>query len=162
MYVFVTRGISCCGAVSSFLSSAGVCLLVLGYTLLGALTFMTLEGHGVSESLRSHEQLGQDKLRSQTVEKLWSITEDLNILYKDNWTRLAEQEVLKFQDSLVRKYRGAPKGKQSSHIWSFPSSFLYSLTLITTIGKCIRNKQIILTFWRLGGWISVKLRADTQ
>lgn len=33
----------------------------------------------------------------RTVERLWSITEDLNILYKENWTRLAAQEVQVFQ-----------------------------------------------------------------
>lgn len=35
--------------------------------------------------------------RSRTVNQLWSITEDLNILYKENWTRLAAQEVKQFQ-----------------------------------------------------------------
>lgn len=33
----------------------------------------------------------------RTVDRLWSITEDLNILYKENWTRLAAQEVQLFQ-----------------------------------------------------------------
>lgn len=36
-------------------------------------------------------------LYNRTVDRLWSITEDLNILYKDNWTRLAAQEVKEFQ-----------------------------------------------------------------
>jgi hypothetical protein len=93
-----------------------------------------------------------EEIRSRTVEKLWSITEDLNILYKDNWTRLAAQEVLKFQDTLVRNLRGFGSGgvifktgggaanggsiyyNHHHHRWSFSSSFLYSLTLITTIG----------------------------
>jgi hypothetical protein len=35
----------------------------------------------------------------RTVNQLWSITEDLNVLYKDNWTRLAAQEVKQFQVS---------------------------------------------------------------
>jgi len=34
------------------------------------------------------------------VDRLWSITEDLNILYKENWTRLAAQEVQLFQVSI--------------------------------------------------------------
>jgi hypothetical protein len=110
----------------------GVCLLVIGYTLLGALTFMALEGRA---ALPSEPKLTEhDQLRSQTVEKLWSITEDLNILYKDNWTRLAEQEVLKFQKSLVSKYKQLGS-VHKSYNWSFPSAFLYSLTLITTIGE---------------------------
>lgn len=35
----------------------------------------------------------------RTVDRLWSITEDLNILYKENWTRLAAHEVQQFQVS---------------------------------------------------------------
>lgn len=31
------------------------------------------------------------------MDRLWSITEDLNILYKENWTRLAAHEVQQFQ-----------------------------------------------------------------
>ncbi|XP_049829207.1 uncharacterized protein LOC126267939 [Schistocerca gregaria] len=151
---------SAAGATSA-LTSAAICVLVLGYTLLGAVTFMALEG-GLSSpqqppqppaSPSKHAAGVDDDIRSRTVEKLWSITEDLNILYKDNWTRLAAQEVLKFQDTLVRNLRGGgvlrPGGGGGGaagggaygygygghhHRWSFSSSFLYSLTLITTIG----------------------------
>lgn len=165
---------------STAFTSLGVCVLVLGYTFLGAFTFMALEGGlkdspnlsssnvGTSSSGRpstSSSSLSNSKpasdrslvlgeeIRSKTVEKLWSITEDLNILYKENWTRLAAQEVLKFQDTLVRNLKGYGSGgvivktaggagnggsiyySHHHHRWSFSSSFLYSLTLITTIGK---------------------------
>lgn len=121
----------CWSSLSSVLSSLGVCLLVLSYTLVGALTFMALEGRAnISPEPKINEH---NHLRSRTVDKLWSITEDLNILYKDNWTRLAEQEVLKFQNILVRNYKMSGSS-QKHYNWNFPSAFLYSLTLITTIG----------------------------
>ncbi|KAK9497289.1 hypothetical protein O3M35_004635 [Rhynocoris fuscipes] len=122
---------SCCRSVSSLLSSLGICLLVVGYALLGAVTFMTLEGRNSLENNIEIEE--NDRLRKQTVEKLWSITEDLNILYKENWTRLAGEEVLKFQNMLVKKYKHVGHSSRSYN-WTFPSAFLYSLTLITTIG----------------------------
>nr|CAD7195931.1 unnamed protein product [Timema douglasi] len=186
-------------AANSIFTSLGVCILVLGYTLLGAFTFMALEGEGFSKetlisanhvvtsstsasssatSFKSGDVgLGRDKsialgedIRSRTVEKLWSITEDLNILYKDNWTRLAAQEVLKFQDSLVRNLRGyggggavivktgiAGSGNGGAiyynhhHRWSFASSFLYSLTLITTIVNfCLFSHECALSGWTCG------------
>lgn len=161
---------NCCDPAPTVLSGAGICLIVLGYTMFGAFTFMTLENggrDGVQQQIRGNGQQQQhqhqhqqpapqqqqqqqhqyqlgrnDKLRAQTVEKLWKITEDLNILYRDNWTRLAEQEILKFQDSLVRKY-GAPNQSDRRHRWNFASSFLYSLTLITTIGKCCGRVVLI-------------------
>jgi hypothetical protein len=40
-------------------------------------------------------------LFSRTVEKLWKITEELNILYKDNWTALADREIAIFQTELL-------------------------------------------------------------
>nr|XP_018898295.1 PREDICTED: potassium channel subfamily K member 16 isoform X2 [Bemisia tabaci]XP_018898296.1 PREDICTED: potassium channel subfamily K member 16 isoform X2 [Bemisia tabaci] len=133
---------NCCKTITSCLSSLAIFSLVLSYTVLGALTFMTLEGRAQEGGARGGASSpgGPDKLRAATVEKLWSITEDLNILYKENWTRLAEQEVLKFQDSLIRKYHvaGVAQGNATlpvpGHRWNFPSSFLYCLTLITTIG----------------------------
>lgn len=177
---------SCCDPAPTVLSGAGICLIVLGYTMFGAFTFMTLENSGRdgvqqirnSQQQHQHQQQQQqqqqpppqhqqqqqqqqqqysafqlarnDKLRAQTVEKLWKITEDLNILYRDNWTRLAEQEILKFQDSLIRKY-GGPNQSDRRHRWNFASSFLYSLTLITTIGKglFIELLIIVIFFWSL-------------
>lgn len=94
-------------------------------------------------------------LRTETVDRLWSITENLNILYRENWTRLAAEEVLLFQEALFKTLRNGGGGRgggvggaryldtksgtlyyhQHLHKWSFSSSFLYSLTLITTIGE---------------------------
>lgn len=77
---------------------------------------------------------------------LWGITENLNILYRENWTRLAADEIIKFQKAMFKVLResdsshtstntGTMTYYQSIHKWGFSSSFLYSLTLITTIGK---------------------------
>ncbi|XP_014479169.1 PREDICTED: uncharacterized protein LOC106746744 isoform X3 [Dinoponera quadriceps] len=164
---------SCSTATSTktpgLLASLGVCVLVLGYTLLGAFAFMALEGGlksqdsptEVASSGNSKSDGGsymipnlEDdsaamELRARTVERLWSITEDLNVLYKENWTRLAAREVLEFQENLARGLRRAsspyeplpPRSREHhadrrlhSRRWTFSGSLLYSLTLITTIG----------------------------
>ncbi|XP_032666932.1 uncharacterized protein LOC116842199 isoform X4 [Odontomachus brunneus] len=166
---------SCSTATSTktpgLLASLGVCVLVLGYTLLGAFAFMALEGGLKSDSSTEVASSGNSKpdggsyvlpnfeddsaameLRARTVERLWSITEDLNVLYKENWTRLAAREVLEFQENLARGLRRSsspyepvpplpPRSREHhadrrlhSRRWTFSGSLLYSLTLITTIG----------------------------
>ncbi|XP_059090427.1 uncharacterized protein LOC131886184 [Tigriopus californicus] len=124
------------------------------------------------------------ELRQQLVEHLWKITEELNILYKDNWTALANREVIKFQKGLLNNgmwrpsslggargdeadYQSVPMDHRRNEIqvvlanaereaegapldgpaqprepgvalarftWNFFSSFLYSLSLVTTVG----------------------------
>ena len=116
---------------------------------------------GVQEQ---HQLLMSKAIRRQVVEQLWQITEKLNILYKDNWTALADREMVKFQTELFAqkteldtfsKEQPAKFVVTSNHHdepilvtrdeddWSFASSFLYSLTLITTVGKFkIRKKTL--------------------
>ena len=42
-----------------------------------------------------------EKARSETVAKLWRVTEQMNILYPENWTRIAAQELATFQETMV-------------------------------------------------------------
>lgn len=136
---------------SHCISATGVLILVLLYTAMGSIIFVTLEGE-VDDNISLETavaaskpypktELANAEIRSRTVDRLWSITEDLNILYKENWTRLAAQEVQHFQDSLLRAVRqskmqqpGVQLLLPTGHKWSYASAFLYSLTLITTIG----------------------------
>uniref|UniRef100_A0A8D8DL49 TWiK family of potassium channels protein 7 n=2 Tax=Culex pipiens TaxID=7175 RepID=A0A8D8DL49_CULPI len=136
---------------SQCFSAIGVLLLVLAYTAVGSVLFMTLEGDtddgdmiessvAASKPYPRHDVVSSE-LRLKTVDRLWSITEDLNILYKENWTRLAAQEVQHFQDTILRAVR-ASRSQQVTNVqsnakpykWTYASAFLYSLTLITTIG----------------------------
>lgn len=97
--------------------------------------------------------------RSRAVENIWEITVSLNILYRENWTRLAAQEILKFQNELVQRvttemashygvsYKEMALGEfggsditnhYEEHEWNLALAFFYSLTVLTTIGKnCI-------------------------
>jgi len=97
-----------------------------------------------------------DESRARTVENIWDITVSLNILYRDNWTRLAAQEISRFQDQLVQRLteemtmqqRGTVssgvgndqqmqerRSTSSPYEWNFARAFLYSLTVLTTIGE---------------------------
>lgn len=105
-----------------------------------------------------------DQSRTRTVETIWEITVNLNILYRENWTRLASQELNRFQEDLIRRltqqmeiesaavsyhtgssgvidHGGGGSGDDSSvdgpFEWNMATSFLYCLSILTTIGKCV-------------------------
>jgi hypothetical protein len=65
--------------------------------------------------------------------------ERLNVLYERNWTQLVHEQLRRFETSVVAaaKLEGYD-GKDvldSERQWSFSGALLYSVTVITTIGK---------------------------
>lgn len=98
-----------------------------------------------------------NEARAKTVENIWILTESLNILYRENWTRLAAQEIARFQEQLVKRitddmkatqntgtYTGGSNGLNGDSVterripeyeWNFAKAFLYSLTVLTTLGE---------------------------
>lgn len=172
---------SCRGKKSStfwaaLLTNLGICTLLFGYTLLGSFIFLAIEG-GASQmqqrmlastnrqlkplSTRSGDSnltLSQQLLheaieaRQRTVENIWDITVSLNILYRENWTRLASLEIARFQEQLIKRLTEemasqldnlspaasavmVPQPSLYDYEWTFSRSFFYSLTILSTIGK---------------------------
>ncbi|CAG9820578.1 unnamed protein product [Phaedon cochleariae] len=89
-----------------------------------------------------------DEARAKTVENIWDITVSLNILYRDNWTRLAAEEITRFQEEILKTMAEEMALQQPLQVanhrekhhpdpyeWSFAKAFLYSLTVLTTIGE---------------------------
>ncbi|KAJ2937956.1 hypothetical protein O0L34_g14239 [Tuta absoluta] len=155
--------------VAGCITNLGIFVLLLAYTLLGAFVFLAIEGTAAkvhqktlattiyqaeapksvpANKLNSSIAQASAELRSQTVESIWEITVSLNILYKENWTRLAAQEIARFQEKLVarvaadvsaqyggaRALESAPAVVIEDYEWNFAKAFLYSLTVLTTIG----------------------------
>lgn len=151
--------------LTGLITNMGICVLLFGYTLIGSVIFLAIEGGGsvqhqilATTSMSTNHKRGMnttgglkvknDKAREKTVENIWDITVSLNILYRDNWTRLAAQEITRFQDELlkslaeemahqqpVKDRKRLGKVEHAKFEWTFAKSFLYSLTVLTTIGK---------------------------
>ena len=43
--------------------------------------------------------------RLETISRLWNITETLNVLYRENWTVMANVEIIKFQNEMIQSIR---------------------------------------------------------
>ena len=75
-------------------------------------------------------------MRNRTVLRLWAITEQFNTLHYDNWTEAVRKEVLEFQLRIVEETGNGYAGTDIPvYSWTFSGALLYSITVITTIGK---------------------------
>ncbi|XP_076028793.1 two pore potassium channel protein sup-9-like [Oratosquilla oratoria] len=122
----------CCRFTIAFtFSNVGVCGLFVGYTIMGAFIFQAIEGPQENTTFAY-----VDKIRNETIQKLWNITVEYNVLYKTNWTSNVNQVVESYQReiiSVIGEGWDGPDGKNGNQ-WSIEGGFLYSLTVITTIG----------------------------
>ncbi|CAK1541715.1 unnamed protein product [Leptosia nina] len=165
------------------LTNSVVFSVLLAYTFLGSFIFLAIEG-GVEvpsrprllpdkqKIYRDHSNDSKKEVdeydygnltlsanfwdaRSRAVENIWEITVSLNILYRENWTRLASAEILKFQNELLQRVtaemasqygvsykelalgefgEGDVNNHYEEHDWNLALAFFYSLTVLTTIG----------------------------
>ncbi|XP_074598654.1 uncharacterized protein LOC141853270 [Brevipalpus obovatus] len=125
----------CIHKISSLLcTNIGLFVVIMVYLVIGGMIFSELES---AYDIRRINRLVN--LRNQTILKLWNITMDTNILQEKNWTAMTNVEIIAFQRSLFDEYRDGYDGFQvyyqgKSQQWSFIGSFIYSFTLITTLG----------------------------
>ena len=77
------------------------------------------------------------------IERLWNITEALNVLYKENWTMMANMELIQFQGEMTASLGREEGGCQGSpgrepgggRDFSLATAFFYCLSLATTVGR---------------------------
>ncbi|KAH9501843.1 hypothetical protein DERF_012654 [Dermatophagoides farinae] len=167
-------------------SHIGLGCLVLAYTIIGAFLFRHFEEPNIIERNRLIE-----RIRNETVDRLWIETYKLNVLYKENWTTMATKEIEQFQRTLIDSFKDGywpmvydltgtsssstttinnddnvdngddqqsiehhqqnsdDQQQQQQHYqysnhqhlytrWSFIDSWMYSISIITTIGYANR------------------------
>lgn len=134
-------------------SNVGLCVLVVAYSICGAFMFRAIES---PFEVQTTKQVSE--LRDKTILKLWNISKNYarlnryinqtmlthfiltayynNILYYDKWKQSVTDEIKIFQREL---FRAIKDGYESQHSvgqeqWSFSGAFLFSLTVISTIG----------------------------
>ena len=84
-------------------------------------TLLQVSGPGVQEvsvadSVMLARYPGIEESRQLTIAKLWNITETLNVLYRDNWTMMANLEMIKFQNEIIQSIKEEMTGgDQETH-----------------------------------------------
>ena len=145
--------ISCGKQFLTFLfSTIGLSLLMVAYTIFGAFIFMKLESP--AEALLRHNM---NEKRKWHVEYLWNLTVEMNVFFKENWTYEADRLLKNYTDNVykaidIQGWDGKQNvDDQENGQWTFPASMLYSITVITTIGKslCGHLGHIKTGEWRI-------------
>lgn len=116
-------------------SNVGIIGLVVGYTIAGSFIFRAIESNG-EESKASEMKIK----RQLTVANLWKATCEINLFSEEDWRKRVEEELLTFQNTVVDAVQYGYEGEEEPKSrWSISGAFLYSLTVITTIGKTMYN-----------------------
>lgn len=143
----------CCRKfISFFVSNVGLCVLVVVYSIAGAFMFRSIES-----PFEEQKALQVNLLRNETIFRLWNISKTIllktkneiskrinvskayhnNIdLHPNEWKQLMGVEIKKFQGEILKAIKDGYEGqhKAGDEQWSPSGSFLYSLTVISTIG----------------------------
>ncbi|XP_012141049.1 two pore potassium channel protein sup-9 isoform X2 [Megachile rotundata] len=117
-------------ALIAFLfSNVGIVCLVVGYTIAGAFLFTHIE------SRNSLDITGDViRLRNVTAATLWELTSKENVFSERIWKAKVRTILESYQKKLVTAIKNGYDGSEENKRWSFAGAFLYSLTVITTIG----------------------------
>ncbi|KAH8371637.1 hypothetical protein KR093_008342 [Drosophila rubida] len=115
-------------------SNVGIILLVTFYTIGGAFVFQAIEifENEKLKIIKPHRFIERN-FSGDCLNRIWELTAE-NISFFDRHAyrkRYVNDVLLEYQRAVVKKQL---RGPDVDHQWSFSGAFLYSLTVITTIG----------------------------
>ncbi|XP_054279624.1 potassium channel subfamily K member 18 isoform X2 [Macrosteles quadrilineatus] len=116
--------------IAFMFSNIGIIGLVVGYTMAGSAMFMALEREAYKNRLTEVM-----KIRNDTAMELWKKT-CCDVYDEPMWKNIVQAELVRFQNKIVEEVLNHSYEGQfaTTNRWSFSGSFLYSLSVITTIG----------------------------
>ncbi|KAJ6635738.1 TWiK family of potassium channels protein 18, partial [Pseudolycoriella hygida] len=128
---FAERAKDHCRLFTAFLfSNVGIIILVVLYMTAGSSMFQIIE-----ESAANSRWADIPITREMLASQLWNISSDtLNGEDKSMFTAEYEKKLVVYQGHIIKAVRGGWPGNDESNQWTFDKAFLYSLTVITTIG----------------------------
>jgi hypothetical protein len=106
-----------------------ICDLMLLIILcgLGGMMFKTFEG-----SFENAYKCGSRSVKRDFIEALWRGS---HYLREDDWKSLARNKLYEFENQLHTAFEAGVTSYSGQRSWNFMNSFVYCLTVITTIGK---------------------------
>lgn len=97
---------------------------------LGGMMFKTLEG-----SFENAYKCSTRNVKRDFIEHLWRGSHNLR---EEDWKSMARKKLFEFENQLHTAHEAGVTSYSGQRSWNFMNSFVYCLTLVTTVGKIIR------------------------
>lgn len=110
-------------------TQVGVGGLIVGYAVMGAFGFPLLEN-----GYQNPKDEGVLNCTNITLERLWSITDQHNVLDDERWTKEVLQLLIEFQGNVTRSIKDGYRGGAGESEWTFPATLMFCLSIFTMIG----------------------------
>ena len=121
-------------------STTGLCLLVVAYSFLGAVIFKYLE-----TKYEVIQRNNVQKERNDCAQEIVNYTLYLNVFYPNRLNEEILEKLKRFEDKIIKAVKEDGYGGETMEQWTFSGALLYSVTVITTIGKYY-NYCILINF----------------
>lgn len=120
----------CCRKFAAFMcTQVGVGALIVGYALIGAAMFQSIE------SKRNNTEKGEiDKLREELAVDLWLVIENINLLNNSAFVSNTSELLMDYQNKFTDYVRKGYQEANSDQLWSFPASLMFCLSVFSMIG----------------------------
>lgn len=122
----------CCRNFVAFMcTQVGVGALIVGYALIGAAGFRSIETQK-QPGVDHFESI--DKIRSNYSTQLWRLMERMNTFNHTSWKSAADAVTQHFQDEYVVLVKQGYTGRTPEDVWSFPAALMYCMSVFSMIG----------------------------
>ncbi|KHJ39870.1 hypothetical protein D918_10094, partial [Trichuris suis] len=122
----------------------GLVFLSLMYTVIGAGVFYYIEYP--NESILKRKSLDRiSQLHGVFTDDLWQLFRNQSISSKGHWDQLVDDYFDQLMETMHEAFSDnyisvdEIRNNRTENVWTFSSSFFFSITLITTIGKLLRT-----------------------
>lgn len=133
----------CCRKFVAFMcTQVGVGGLVVGYTIVGAVSFKYIETMEESFEYKTVEEA-----RNKCAVALWSIADRENVFNETIFIRDTDIALKTFQNDMVQSIKKGYDGRNVYDIWTFAAALMFSLSIITMIGY---GNMVPRTSWGKG------------
>ncbi|KFB37969.1 TWiK family of potassium channels protein 18 [Anopheles ziemanni] len=120
----------CCRKFVAFMcTQVGVGGLIVAYALIGAASFVKIEGREPNP-LMEHV----NALQRNCAAELWNVTEQLNLFNSSMWYYEADLVLKRHQDELADAIRRGYDYHSPEKMWSYSAALMFCLAVFTMIG----------------------------